>query len=212
MTERLGPAVHSDSNSQPLGNRKRGGSSSGSRLLPATSTAPEGKNETPHDSEQGPGKKPRLLMEKDVAHRYMEQLLNKMGQPIGTPTPPLGEAGEEIDPLEYQMMLAGNREKQIAASHEQEKADIRAQCDRRLAKTQKELLIHQRIRIRHDDLALVSLLQDKGLKFNSCPRCLRQLKYCKHVRPVRIDNRVPHSEDEEDEEDVLHIHPEAKET
>ena len=108
-------------------------------------------------------------------------------------------------------MLSGIREKQIAASHEREKADIQAQCNRLLARTQRELLVHQRVRLRHDDLVLVSLLQDKGLQFNSCHRCLRQLKYCRHVRPVRLDNRIPYSEDEEDEEDVLYIHPDINE-
>ena len=172
---------------------------------------PTGEVYTQQDSKQGPEKKPRLLMERDVAHRYMEQILNRTGQPIGTPTSPPGEAGEVIDPLEYQIMLSGLREKQITAGHEREKADIYAQCDRRLARTQRELLVHQRVRLRHDELVLVSLLQDRGLQFNSCRRCLRKLKYCRHVRPVRMDSRIPYSEDEEDEEDVLYIHPDINE-
>ena len=211
ITERLGPVNPSHSNAEPLGNRKRGGSPFGPKLLPPNPIVPTGEVDTQQDSKQGPEKKPRLLMERDVAHRYMEQILNRTGQPIGTPTSPPGEAGEVIDPLEYQIMLSGLREKQIAAGHEQEKADIYAQCDRRLARTQRELLVHQRVRLRHDELVLVSLLQDRGLQFNSCRRCLRKLKYCRHVRPVRMDSRIPYSEDEEDEEDVLYIHPDINE-
>ena len=211
ITERLGPVKPSPSNAEPLGNRKRGGSPFGPKLLPPNPIVSTGEVDTQPDSKQGPEKKPRLLMERDVAHRYMEQMLNRTGQPMGTPTSPPGEAGEVIDPLEYQIMLSGLREKQIAAGHEQEKADIYAQCDRRLARTQRELSVHQRVRLRHDELVIVSLLQDRGLQFNSCRRCLRKLKYCRHVRPVRMDSRVPYSEDEEDEEDVLYIHPDINE-
>ena len=194
ISERLGPTIHAESNQQ----------SSGRKVIVSTTVEAE-------KSDRKVDKQSRPHVTKEIAHAYMESMLNQTGQMVLKPTLPPKEADGIIDPLIYFTVLAGNREKVIMDSHEKEKDEILAKCDRRVAKMQRELLIHKRIRIRHDTLSLVSLLQDLGLEFNSCSRCLQQLKRCKHVRPIQMDGRIPASEDEDDDEDVLQIHPDADE-
>ena len=94
-----------------------------------------------------------------------------------------------IDPLYYQVLLAKAREHSITTKFEKERKDLTDQFEQKINRLQQELLLHQRRRLNINEAVMIQTLQERGLTFNSCPRCLTLMQPCPHARPVELTTR-----------------------
>ena len=115
--------------------------------------------------------------------------IQALNQEVSKPTMTEPNRDDIIDPLYYQVLLAKAREHSITTKFEKERKDLTDKFEQKINGLQQELLLHQRRRLNTNEAVMIQTLQERGLTFNSCTRCLTLMQPCPHARPVELTTR-----------------------